>query len=77
MDEQKPEAASEGGIGQSASTAGLEIDCPECNGVGWTCEAVCCGRAHDVCGGRGCTGPDPEQVGCDNCNGTGRLISNK
>ena len=34
MSDEKPQAASEGGIGQSASTAGLEpLPCPFCGGT--------------------------------------------
>ena len=37
MDEQKPEAGSEGGIGQSASTAGLGWHHPDCEGACLAC----------------------------------------
>ena len=39
MDEQKPEAASEGGIGQSASTGGLERPSMRCMICGLTAYA--------------------------------------
>lgn len=37
--------------------------CGNCGGEGWTVVVVprCCGRAEYECGGRGCTGPEPEE----------------
>lgn len=54
-----------------------EQRCPECDGMGWTIgvEPRCCGRSDWECGGRGCTGPEPEQVQepCAACQGTGAI----
>lgn len=41
--------------------------CQRCNGDGWTVEPVCCGRTTPCCGQ-----PDPEQVQCAVCAGTGQ-----
>jgi hypothetical protein len=50
-------------------------ECPECGGAGWTVgtDTRCCGRSDYECGGRGCTGPEPEQVQeqCEYCQGSG------
>ncbi len=38
--------------------------CPNCEGVGWTVDVQprCCNGLNWECGGRGCTGPEQEQV---------------
>lgn len=52
--------------------------CPECDGNGWIAVEVprCCGRSEWECGGRGCTGPEPdqEQEQCALCQGTGLSV---
>lgn len=49
--------------------------CGVCTGDGWVIgtETRCCGGSEYECGGRGCTGPEPEQVQeqCEACGGTG------
>lgn len=54
-----------------------ERDCPECDGRGWVSVTVsrCCSRSEYECGGRGCTGPEPEeeQDGCSFCRGFGAV----
>lgn len=44
--------------------------CPTCEGLGYTVEPSCCGRGtvHGCCGD-----PDPMQVQCQPCNGTGEV----
>jgi DnaJ-class molecular chaperone len=53
--------------------------CPECDGAGWVpgIETRCCGRSDWECGGRGCTGPEPEQVQeqCEYCRGSGEIAA--
>ena len=52
-----------------------EQPCSDCEGKGWHAVASprCCGRSDWECGGRGCTGPEPEweQEQCEACQGTG------
>ena len=48
------------------------LACELCNGQGWTCEPECCRKGRYGCGSRGCNGPDPAQVECEPCNGTGK-----
>lgn len=51
--------------------------CPECDGLGWIAVAAprCCQRSEWECGGRGCTGPEPdqEQEQCEFCRGSGTV----
>lgn len=55
----------------------MMTDCPECDGLGWTgvTQPRCCGRSDWECGGRGCTGPEPElvQEQCEYCRGSGTV----
>lgn len=52
------------------------IECRHCDGVGWIVDVDtrCCGRSEYECGGRGCTGAEPEQIQlqCECCGGTGK-----
>lgn len=58
-----------------------EKACPECDGCGWIVITVpaCCRRSEWECGGRGCTGPEPEQAqdSCPACQGTGTLLKDQ
>lgn len=49
--------------------------CTRCDGTGIdpVPAPVCCRRAMDECGGRGCSGPEPEQQPCADCGGYGRF----
>lgn len=55
--------------------------CPTCEGGGQVQIQVtvprCCGRAEHECGGRGCTGPEPDVDvdvdGCPDCGGSGLI----
>ena len=51
----------------------VEQPCLRCGGRGTDPEVQpkCCGRCESECGGRGCTGPEPEQAACRDCGGTG------
>lgn len=51
------------------------MKCDRCHGSGIdpTWKSVCCNRATSECGGLGCTGPEPEEQQCSDCNGGGEL----
>lgn len=52
-------------------TVQKNIECPVCNGQGWTVEAACCNKPHE--NGSCCNEPVPVQEECENCKATGRV----